>query len=175
MAWTWRQWRWVAAGAGMLSATSCGYAMGDFLIGDRCFDNIGYWENGVCYDSVGSLKRLPRGWQAVDADELAALTGRAKDWGFLETGGVDLDGDGREDQAAILLDETFETFAVFAFPADGEAVRLTPAQPVAGLPGRALAVRTPWLGGSPSLVVKTADGEDETYAWNGAAFVKTAG
>jgi hypothetical protein len=52
---------------------------------------------------------------------------------------------------------------------------LTPAQPVAGLPGRALAVRTPWLGGSPSLVVKAADGEDETYAWDGAAFVKTAG
>jgi hypothetical protein len=88
---------------------------------------------------------------------------------------ADFDGDGREDQAAILLDETFETFAVFTFPAGGEAVRLTPAQPVAGLPGRALAVRTSWLGGSPSLVVKAADGEDKTYAWDGAAFVKTAG
>jgi len=87
---------------------------------------------------------------------------------------ADFDGDGREDQAAILLDETFETFAVFAFPADGAAVRLTPPRPVAGLPGRALAVREGGRRGRPVLLVEAADGEDEAFAWDGASFVRAS-
>ncbi|MEH6677528.1 MAG: hypothetical protein V7702_09920 [Phenylobacterium sp.] len=85
---------------------------------------------------------------------------------------ADFDGDGREDQAAILLDETFETFAVFAIPADGEAVRVTRPQPVAALPGRALAVREDGRRGQPALLVKAPDGEDEAFAWDGASFVR---
>lgn len=84
---------------------------------------------------------------------------------------ADFDGDGREDQAAILLDERFERFAVFAFPAGGEPIQLTPAQPVAVLPGRAVAVQTGRRGEPPALVVRSP-GEDEVLAWDGLAFVQ---
>lgn len=86
---------------------------------------------------------------------------------------ADFDADGREDQAAILLDETFTTFAVFAFLADGEVVRLTPPQPVAGLPGRALAVGDGGRGERPTLRVTTAADEAEAFAWDGVAFERT--
>ena len=88
---------------------------------------------------------------------------------------ADFDGDGREDQAAILLDEAYESFAIYAFPAGREPLMLAPGRPITALPGRSLAVREAKADRPPSLVVKAADGEDETYAWDGAAFVKTAG
>lgn len=145
----------------------------------RCREN-----GGVPGDMACHMPRLtvapPEGWVFRTAADMRP--GRDGDQPWREAlehyqrfaVSADFDGDGAEDQAAILLDETFETFAVFIFPAGGEAVRLTPPQPVAALPGRALAVRKPWRGGRPSLVVKAEDGEDEAFAWDGAAFVKTA-
>ena len=184
MAWTWRQWRWVAAGAAMLSATSCGYAMGDFLIGDRCFDNIGYWENGVCYDSVGSLKRLPRGWQAVDSDELTALTGRAKDWGFLETGGIDLDGDGSKDLARVLVNPSMTQFRLFVFYGKedlaGElAVGLTDPRGVADVAGVSVSMEGPPRepDRAPQLTLRrTIEGHrrDMVFAWRGDRLAEVA-
>lgn len=87
---------------------------------------------------------------------------------------ADFDGDGREDQAAILLDEAYERFAVFAFPAVGEPVQLTSAQPIAALPKRSLAVEGQEGGGRPWLVLNDAGVAAERFAWDGGAFVKTA-
>jgi hypothetical protein len=146
----------------------------------RCRNN-----GGVAGDMACHMPRLtvapPEGWVFRTAAEMRpgydgdAAWREALDHYQRFAVQADFDGDGRDDQAAILVDETFETFAVFAFPAGDEAVRLTPPLPVAALPGRALAVRKPWRGGRPSVVVKAAGGEDEAFAWDGAAFVKTAG
>ncbi|MDZ4053387.1 MAG: hypothetical protein U1E24_09020, partial [Phenylobacterium sp.] len=80
-------------------------------------------------------------------------------------------GDGCNDQAAILLDEAYESIAIYAFPAGREPVMLAPGRPMTALPGRSLAVREAEADSPPSLVVTAADGEGETYAWDGAAFV----
>lgn len=88
---------------------------------------------------------------------------------------ADFDGDGREDQAAILLDERFERFAVFAFPVGGEPSQLTPAQAVAALPGRSLAVEDADKDVRPVLILMQGDRAVERFGWNGTAFVKTPG
>jgi hypothetical protein len=184
MTWTWRQWRWVAAGAAMLSAGSCGYAVGDFVGVNACMDHNGDWENGVCYDSVGSLKRLPRGWQAVDADELAALTGRAKDWGFLETGGVDLDGDGAKDLARVLVDPSMTQFRLFVFYGKDDlagdlAVALTEPQRVADVAGVSVSMEGPPRepDRAPQLTLRrTIEGQrrDMVFAWRGDRLAEVA-
>ncbi|MGQ3018326.1 hypothetical protein [Phenylobacterium sp.] len=135
MTWTWRQWRWVAAGAAMLSAGSCGYAAGDFWIGDGCNDQAGYWEDGLCY-IIGARQSTPRGWQSVQAAELAAVKDVAHDWGRLTASGADLDGDGEGDSIVVLVDPTLTQFRVFAFLSgddfSGDAARaLTEARPIA--------------------------------------------
>lgn len=88
---------------------------------------------------------------------------------------ADFDGDGREDQAAILLDEAYERFAIYVFPGGRDPVMLAPGRPMTALPGRSLAVREAEADRPVSLVVKAADGKDETYVWDGATFVKTPG
>lgn len=136
MAWTWREWRPVVVTALMLSAGSCGYVTGPIWIGERCFDNVGYWNNGVCYDGGGALRASPRGWQQVEVAELAARTGHAKDWGHLTAGGADLDGDGVDDIAGILVNPSMTAFRLFVFYgkdnlAGDRAVALTAPQPIA--------------------------------------------
>lgn len=136
MAWTWREWRPVVVTALMLSAGSCGYVTGPIWIGERCFDNVGYWKKGVCYDGGGALRASPRGWQQVEVAELAARTGHAKDWGHLTAGGADLDGDGVDDIAGILVNPSMTAFRLFVFYgkdnlAGDRAVALTAPQPIA--------------------------------------------
>ena len=184
MSWTWRQWRWVAAGAAMLSAGSCGYAAGDFLIGDRCFDSVGYWKKGVCYDSGGSLGLQPRGWQAVDSDELAALTGRAEDWDSMRAAGVDLDGDGARDLARVLVDPSMTQFQLFVFYAKDDfagdrAVALTEAQRVADVSDVSLSMEGPpdETERAPQITLRqTINGQrrDMVFAWRGDRLAEVA-
>ncbi|MDP1616794.1 MAG: hypothetical protein Q8L83_05525 [Phenylobacterium sp.] len=179
-----RQWRWAAAGVAVLSATSCGYAVGDFVGINACIDHNGHWEKGVCYDSGGSLSSLPHGWQAINPHEISAVTGHAKDWGVLEPGAVDLDGDGAPDLARILVDPSMTQFRLFVFYgkddlAGDRAVALTEAQRVADVAGVSVSVEGP--PGEPDRAPKitlrrTIEGErrDMVFAWRGDRLAEVA-
>ena len=121
---------------------------------------------GWVFRTTGDLKPVYRdmpGWRnALDHYDRLAVS-------------ADFDGERREDQAAILLDKRFERFAVFAFPAGRAPIQLTPAQPVAALPGRSLAVEDADKDVRPVLILMQGDRAVERFGWNGTAFVKTAG
>jgi hypothetical protein len=151
-----------------------------FEYGERCRDHGGVRSRLDCH-----MPRLtvipPDGWVFRTTADLMPIYGddpawlKALDHYQRLAVRADFDGDGREDQAAILLDEAYESFAIYAFPAGREPVMLAPSRPMTALPGRSLAVGEAEADRPPSLVVKAADGEDEAFAWDGAAFVKTAG
>ncbi|MDP1616791.1 hypothetical protein [Phenylobacterium sp.] len=150
-----------------------------FEYGERCRDHGGVRSRLDCH-----MPRLtvipPEGWVFRTTADLMPVYGddptwrKALDHYQRLAVSADFDGDGREDQAAILLDEPYERFALYVFPAGREPVRLAPAQPITALPKRTLAVREGRGGAPPTLVVKVGDGEGEAFAWDGGAFVKTA-
>ncbi|WP_335649954.1 hypothetical protein [Phenylobacterium sp.] len=168
----------------MLSAASCGYALGDLVGVNACMDHNGDWENGVCYDSGGALEHLPRGWQAVDSDELAALTGRAKDWDFLETGSVDLDGDGAKDMARVLVNPSMTQFRLFVFYgkddlAGDRAVALTEPQGVADVSRVSVSMEGPPREperASQITLRQTINGQrrDMAFTWRGDRLAEVA-
>ncbi len=175
MAWKRQEWRPVVVTALMLSAGSCGYVTGPIWIGERCFDNVGYWKNGVCYDGGGALRAVPRGWQQVEVAELAARTGHAKDWGHLTAGGADLDGDGVDDIAGILVNPSMTAFRLFVFYgkdnfAGDRAVALTAPQPIAEVAKVSVEVTgaSDERGEAPQIVLRqTLAGarRDQNFVW----------
>ena len=183
MARMWRPWRWVVAGAAMLSAASCGYATGGFWIGDGCADRGGYWDEGLCY-IIGARKSTPRGWQSVEPAELAAVRGVAQDWGELTASGADLDGDGEGDSIAVLVDPTLTQFRVFAFFAKdefsgGSARALTEARPIAEVGAVSVELNKPALSSAAAAMFtlrQRVDGRahDITYVWADGRLVEAA-
>ncbi|MDX5329575.1 MAG: hypothetical protein LPK04_00115 [Caulobacteraceae bacterium] len=151
-----------------------------FEYGERCRDHGGVRSRLDCH-----MPRLtvipPDAWVFRTTADLMPVYGDDPPWrkalDHYQRLAVraDFDGDGREDQAAILLDEAYERFAVYAFPAGRDPVMLASGRPVTALPGRSLAVGEAEGDRPPTLVLRAADGADENYAWDGAAFVKTAG
>ncbi|MEH6677526.1 hypothetical protein [Phenylobacterium sp.] len=151
-----------------------------YQYGEQCRDHGGVRSRLDCH-----MPRLtvtpPDGWVFRTTADLMPVYGDDPTWrkalDHYQRLAVraDFDGDGREDQAAILLDEAYESFAIYAFPAGRDPVMLAPGRLMTALPGSSLAVLEAEADRPPSLVVKAAEGKDETYAWDGAAFVKTAG
>lgn len=151
-----------------------------YQYGERCRDAGGVRSRLDCH--MPRLTRVtPEGWVFQTTGDLKPVYRDMPDWRKALDHydrlavSADFDGDGREDQAAILLGERFERFAVFAFPAGGEPIQLTPAQAIAALPGRSLAVEDAGEGGRPALILKQGGRALERFGWNGTAFVKTAG
>lgn len=183
MAWMRRRLRWVAAGAAMLSAGSCGYATGGFWIGDGCNDQAGYWEDGLCY-IIGARQSTPRGWQSVQAAELAAVKDVAHDWGRLTASGADLDGDGEGDSIAVLVDPTLTRFRVFAFFSrddfSGDAARaLTEARPIAEVDAVSVAFNkpAPFSAAAASFTLRQRVDwmtDNTTYTWAEGRLVEVA-
>ncbi|MDP1616792.1 hypothetical protein [Phenylobacterium sp.] len=167
----------------MLSAASCGYATGDFWIGDGCGDQSGYWGDGLCY-IIGARQSTPRGWQSVQAPELAAVKDVAHDWGRLTASGADLDGDGEGDSIAVLVDPTLTQFRVFAFFSrdhfSGAAARaLTEARPIAEMDAVSVEFNKPAPSSTAaaSFTLRQRVGwttNDITYTWADGRLVEVA-
>ncbi|MEH6677530.1 hypothetical protein [Phenylobacterium sp.] len=140
-----------------------------FAYEDQCFDLGGATRTGRC--DYGTLRAsAPSGWRSLPGAEAQVALGLAKSrkaelQRLYEE--ADFDGDGRLDEAAVLIDEAGRSYSLFVFRQGARPEQLTPPRGQTGFADVVLSAREgdPQAGRAAELALKTQSGR-ETFVWD---------